>query len=68
MRDRETIATALTVAETGHLVLSTLNTGSSYLSVDRIIDSFPNDQQNQIRIQLANTLLYVTYQRLTPTV
>jgi twitching motility protein PilT len=67
MRDRETIATALTAAETGHLVLSTLHTGSSYLSVDRIIDSFPNDQQNQIRTQLAGTLLCVTCQRLIPT-
>ncbi len=67
MRDRETIATALTAAETGHLVLSTLHTGSSYLSVNRIIDSFPSDQQNQIRIQLAGTLLCVTSQRLIPT-
>ena len=68
MRDTETIATALTAAETGHLVLSTLHTGSSYLSIDRIIDSFPNDQQNQIRTQFAGTLLCVTCQRLIPTI
>ncbi len=68
MRDPETMAAALTAAETGHLVLSTLHTGSSYLSVDRIIDSFPDDQQNQIRTQLAGTLLCITSQRLIPTV
>lgn len=68
MRDQETIATALTAAETGHLVMSTLHTGSSYACVDRIIDTFPNNQQNQIRTQLAGTLLCVVSQRLIPTV
>ncbi|OGV21242.1 MAG: hypothetical protein A2X47_14075 [Lentisphaerae bacterium GWF2_38_69] len=66
MRDPETIAIALTAAELGHLVLSTLHTGSSYSSINRIIDSFPSEQQNQIRNQLAGSLLCVTSQRLLP--
>lgn len=67
MRDRETIATAVTAAETGHLVLSTLHTNSAAQTIDRIIDSFPGDQQNQIRIQIASSLIGVLSQRLVPT-
>lgn len=66
MRDSETISTAVTAAETGHLVLSTLHTNTAAQTIDRIIDSFPSDQQNQIRAQLANTLLGVFSQRLIP--
>ena len=66
MRDLETISTALTAAETGHLVLSTLHTQSSAQTVNRIIDVFPSGQQNQIRMQLANTLQAVICQRLLP--
>jgi twitching motility protein PilT len=66
MRDTETIAAALTAAETGHLVLATLHTNSAPQSIDRIIDSFPAHQQNQIRLQLAGTLLGIIAQRLIP--
>lgn len=66
MRDPETISTAITAAETGHLVFSTLHTNSASQTVDRIIDSFPSSQQNQIRIQLAGTLIGVLSQRLIP--
>lgn len=66
MRDKETISTAVTAAETGHLVLSTLHTNSASQTIDRIIDSFPADQQNQIRTQLASSLLGVLSQRLLP--
>lgn len=66
MRDRETIATAVTAAETGHLILSTLHSNSASQTVNRIIDSFPADQQNQIRMQLASSLLGVFSQRLVP--
>lgn len=66
MRDRDTIATAVTAAETGHLVLSTLHTNSAAQTIDRIIDSFPGDQQNQIRMQLSSSLLGVLSQRLIP--
>jgi len=66
MRDPETIASAITAAETGHLVLSTLHTNSASQSIDRIIDAFPGDQQPQIRIQLAATLKGVVSQRLLP--
>jgi twitching motility protein PilT len=68
MRDKETIATAVTAAETGHLVLSTLHTNSASQTVDRIVDSFPAEQQNQIRLQLASSLLGVLSQRLVPRV
>ena len=68
MRDPETIASALTAAETGHLVLSSLHTNSASQTVDRIIDVFPADQQNQIRSQLANTLSGIISQRLIPRV
>lgn len=64
MRDLETISTAITAAETGHLVLSTLHTNGAPQTVDRIIDVFPPHQQQQVRIQLANTLLGVISQRL----
>ena len=66
MRDPETIATTLTVAETGHLVFSTLHTNSAAQTIHRIVDSFPSDQQNQIRIQLSGSLLGVISQRLIP--
>ena len=66
MRDPETISTAVTAAETGHLVLSTLHTNTAGQTVDRIIDSFPADQQTQIRIQLAGSLLGIFSQRLLP--
>lgn len=68
MRDKNTISTAVTAAETGHLVLSTLHTNSAAQAVDRIIDSFPSDGQDQIRIQLAASLLGVFSQRLLPRV
>lgn len=66
MRDPESIATALTAAETGHLVLSTLHTNSASQTIDRIIDSFPPDQQNQIASQLSATLAAIVSQRLIP--
>ena len=66
MRDPETIAAAITIAETGHLVFSTLHTNSAAQSIDRIIDSFPPIQQSQIKIQLAATLKGVVSQRLLP--
>ncbi|MEX1086939.1 MAG: type IV pilus twitching motility protein PilT [Candidatus Paceibacterota bacterium] len=68
MRDRETMATAVTAAETGHLVLSTLHTNNASQTIDRIIDSFPSDQQGQIRLQLAGSLAGIFSQRLLPTV
>jgi len=66
MRDPDTIATAITCAETGHLVLSTLHTNSAAQTVDRIIDVFPPGQQEQIRIQLSNNLEAVLCQQLLP--
>ncbi len=66
MRDRETIAAALTVAETGHLVFATLHTNNAAQTVDRIVDVFPEEQQQQIRSQLAGTLEAVLSQRLVP--
>ncbi|MDN5327224.1 MAG: twitching motility protein PilT [Moorella sp. (in: firmicutes)] len=66
MRDLETIATAITAAETGHLVLATLHTSSAVQSVDRIVDVFPPHQQGQVRIQLADTLEGVITQQLLP--
>jgi len=66
MRDAETIAAAITIAETGHLVFSTLHTNSAAQSIDRIIDSFPAAQQSQIKIQLAVTLKGIVSQRLLP--
>lgn len=66
MRDAETISTAVTAAETGHLVLATLHTNNAAQTIDRIIDTFPASNQGQIRAQLANTLLGVVSQRLIP--
>jgi len=66
MRDPESISIALTAAETGHLVFSTLHTNSSSQTIDRIIDSFPASQQNQVRSQLASTLLGIVSERLIP--
>jgi twitching motility protein PilT len=68
MRDLETIQTALTAAETGHLVFGTLHTQDAPQSVDRVIDVFPPHQQQQIRVQLAGTLAGVVSQQLLPTV
>jgi twitching motility protein PilT len=68
MRDLETIAQALTAAETGHLVLSTLHTNSAPQTITRIVDVFPPEQQAQIRVQLADALLGVVSQTLVPTV
>lgn len=66
MRDYETIQSVLTVAETGHLVFSTLHTGSTTEAINRIIDVFPAHQQNQIKSSLANSLIAVVAQRLLP--
>ena len=68
MRDLETISTAVTLAETGHLVLATLHTNSASQSIDRMIDVFPPHQQQQIRIQLSNVLQAIVSQRLIPMV
>lgn len=67
MRDTETIAAALTAAETGHLVLATIHTNNAPQTIDRIVDSFPSNQQNQIRLQLAGCILGVVSQRLLRT-
>lgn len=68
MRDPESIATTLTVAETGHLVFATLHTNDSSTALDRIIDVFPAERQAQIRVQLAASLAAVVAQRLVPRV
>lgn len=68
MRDLETIAAAITIAETGHLVFATLHTNSASQSIDRMIDVFPPHQQPQIRSQLANILQAVCSQRLIPAI
>ncbi len=68
MRDLETISTALTAAETGHLVLATIHTPDVLQTIDRIIDVFPPHQQNQVRVQLANSLLAILSQKLIPLV
>ena len=67
MRDLDTIATAVTAAETGHLVLSTLHTIGAVATIDRIIDVFPMEQQGQIRLQLATLLEAIISQQLLPT-
>jgi twitching motility protein PilT len=67
MRDLETISTAITAAETGHLVFGTLHTADAPQTIDRIIDVFPPEAQQQIRVQLAAVLLGVMAQRLLPT-
>lgn len=66
MRDAETMAAGVTAAETGHLIFSTLHTNDASQTIDRIIDSFPAQQQAQIRSQLSNTLLGIFSQRLVP--
>jgi twitching motility protein PilT len=66
MRDFETIAAAITIAETGHLVFATLHTNSASQTIDRIVDVFPEEQQAQIRLQLSNVLEAVFSQRLIP--
>lgn len=66
MRDYETMSAAVTAAETGHLVFSSLHTNNAAQTIDRIIDSFPGAQQGQIRAQLANTLIGIFSQRLIP--
>jgi twitching motility protein PilT len=66
MRDLESISAALTIAETGHLVITTLHTNDSAQAIDRIIDVFATERRNQIQVQLAGTLLAVLYQRLIP--
>lgn len=66
MRDLETVAAALTAAETGHLVLSTLHSGSAAQAIDRIIDIFPEHQQSQVRTQLSDVLRAIVTQRLLP--
>lgn len=68
MRDLETIAAAITIAETGHLVFATLHTNSAAQSIDRMIDVFPPHQQPQIRAQLANILMAICSQRLIPAI
>jgi twitching motility protein PilT len=68
MREKETISTAVTAAETGHLVFSTLHTNTAVQTIDRIIDSFPPEQQGQIRMQLASSLTGIFSQRLIPRV
>src|SRR3989344_4125736 len=66
MRDLESIAATITIAETGHLVFATLHTNNAPQTIDRIVDVFPAYQQNQIRNQLANILMAVIFQRLMP--
>jgi twitching motility protein PilT len=68
MRDHETIASALTVAETGHLVFATLHTNSASQTIDRIVDVFPEEQQGQVRLQLSNVLEAVFSMRLIPAI
>ena len=68
MRDLETIAAAITIAETGHLVFATLHTNSASQSIDRMVDVFPPHQQPQIRTQLSNILMAICSQRLVPTI
>ena len=66
MRDRESISTALTAAETGHLVFSTLHTNSAAQTINRIIDTFPGDQQDQVKTQLSASLAAIISERLVP--
>ena len=68
MRDHETIRTAMTAAETGHLLIATLHTNGAVNTIDRVIDSFPSTQQSQIRVQLSMVLHTVVSQRLLPDV
>ncbi|MDP3685587.1 MAG: PilT/PilU family type 4a pilus ATPase [bacterium] len=66
MRDLETIATALTISETGHLVFGTIHTNDAAQTVDRIVDAFPAERQSEVRVQLAATLTGIISQRLVP--
>jgi twitching motility protein PilT len=66
MRNRETIEAAVTAAETGHLVYSTLHTNDAAQTINRIVDTFPGNQQDQIRVQLASSLIGIFSQRLIP--
>ena len=66
MRDAETMAIAVTAAETGHLIISSLHTNNAAQTIDRIIDTFPGSQQQQIRAQLSSTLIAIISQRLIP--
>src|SRR5690606_10993567 len=66
MRDPETIAAALTAAETGHLVLSTLHSGGAAMAIERIVDGVPPHQQEQVRLQLAGALRVIVTQVLLP--
>jgi twitching motility protein PilT len=68
MRDLETISTALTAAETGHLVFATLHTQDAPQSIDRVIDVFPAHQQQQVRVQLASALQGICTQQLIPNI
>jgi twitching motility protein PilT len=68
MRDLETISAAITIAETGHLVFTTLHTNSAAQSIDRVVDVFPPHQQPQVRIQLASILMAICSQRLVPAI
>ncbi len=68
MRDLETIAAAVTIAETGHLVLATLHTNSAAQSIDRMIDVFPPHQQQQVRVQIAGMIQGICSQRLVPSI
>jgi twitching motility protein PilT len=68
MRDPVTMSTAVTAAETGHLIFSTLHTNNAAQTINRIIDSFPSNQQDQIRVQLASSLIGIFSQRLIPRV
>jgi len=66
MRDLETIRATITIAETGHLVLATLHTNDTSQAIDRLVDVFPAEQQQQVRIQLSSTLSAIIYQQLLP--
>jgi twitching motility protein PilT len=68
MRDLATIGAAITSAETGHLVFATLHTSGAASTINRVIDAFPTDQQEQVRVQLANNLIAVLSQTLSPRV
>lgn len=68
MRDYETVSSALTIAETGHLVFATLHTNSAAQTIDRIVDVFPDEQQKQVRLQLSNVIEAVFSMRLVPSV
>ena len=68
MRDLETIQSAITIAETGHLVFATLHTNSAAQSIDRMVDVFPSHQQSQVRTQLSNILMAICAQRLVPAI